>query len=72
MDLDIEIVIPKIDFDTTTIKEMRLISQLIEKKARQRQLRSKRDKEYWIIESAKDIIIESIGVGVDSTQHILI
>ena len=65
-------VIPKIDFDTTTIKEMRLISQLIEKKARQRQLRSGRDKEYRIIESAKDIITEAIGIDVDSTQHILI
>ena len=72
IDLDTEIVIPKIDFDTATIEEMRLASQLIEKKARQKQLRSKRDKEYRLIENAKNIITEAIGVEVDFTQHILI
>ena len=51
---------------------MRLASQLIEKKATQKKLRSKRDKEYKIIENAKNIIIDATGVEVDSTQHILI
>ena len=51
---------------------MRRASQLLEKKARQKQLMSERDKEYRIIESAKNIIAEAIGVEVDSTQHILI
>ena len=46
IDLDIEIEIPKIDFNTATVEEMRLISQLLEKKAKQKQLRSERDKEY--------------------------
>ena len=64
--------IPKIEFDSATIEEMRLASQLLEKKSRQKQLRSERDKGYRIIESAKNIIIETIGVEVDSTQHILI
>lgn len=36
IDLDTEIVIPKIDFDTATIEEMRLASQLIEMKATQK------------------------------------
>ena len=36
IDLDIEIMIPKIDFDNATIEEMRLASQLIEKKAMQK------------------------------------
>ena len=72
IDLDTEIEIPKIDFDIATIEEVRFISQLLEKKARQKQLRSKRDKEYRIIKSAKNIITEAIGVEVDSTQHILI
>ncbi len=45
IDLDTEIVIPKIDFDNATIEEMRYASQLIEKKATQMQLRSERDKE---------------------------
>ena len=51
---------------------MRLASQLLEKKAKQKQLRLERDKEFRIIESAKNIITEAIGVKVDSTQHILI
>ena len=72
IDLDTEIEIPKIDLITDTIEEMRLTSQLLEKKARQKKLRSERDKEYRIIESAKNIITKSIGVEVDSTQHILI
>ena len=72
IDLDIETEIPKIDFNIATIEEMRLISQLLEKKARKKQLRSKRDKEYTIIEDAKNIITEAIGVEVDSTQHILL
>lgn len=64
--------IPKIDFDTATIEEMRLANQLIEQKARHKQLRYKRDKEYRIIENAKNVIVEAIGVEVDSTQHLLI
>lgn len=72
IDLDTTIKIPKIDYDTTTIEEMRLVSQLLEKKARQKKLRSERDKEYRIIESAKNIIIDAIGVEVNSTQHILV
>ena len=36
IDLDTEIEIPKIDFNTATIEEMRMISQLLEKKARQK------------------------------------
>ena len=44
----------------------------MEKKARKKQLRFERDKEYRIIESAKNIITKVIGVEVDSTQHSLI
>ena len=36
IDLDTEKKIPKIDFDTTTIEEMRLASQLLEKKAKKK------------------------------------
>ena len=64
--------IPKVDYDNATIEEMRLSSQLIEMKATQKQLRSERDKEYRIIENAKNIITDAISVEVDSTQHILI
>ena len=34
IDLDTEIEIPEIDFDTATVEEMRRASQLLEKKAR--------------------------------------
>lgn len=72
IDLDKDIIIPKIDLDTTSVDEMRLVSQLLEQKARQKQLRNERDNEYNIIESAKNIIIEAIGVDIDSSQHILL
>ena len=62
IDLDTEIEIPKIDFDTAIVEEMRRASQLLDKKARQKQLRSERDKEYRMIENAKNIIAEAIGV----------
>ena len=72
IDLDKEIILPKLDLDTATVDEMRMFSQLLEQKARQKQLRHERDLEYSIVESAKNIITEAIGVEVDSTQHILI
>ena len=72
IDLDTEIEIPKIDFNTSTIEEMMMISQLLEKKAKKKQLRSERDKEYTIIENARNIIVEATCVEVDSTQHILL
>ena len=40
--------------------------------AKQKQLRNERDKEFNIIESVKNIIIEAIGVDVDTSQHILL
>ena len=49
-----------------------MISQLLEKKAKQKKLRSERDKEYTIIENARNIITGAIGVEVDSTQQILL
>ena len=50
LDLDKEIEIPKLDFDKATAEEMRLVSQLLEKKAKQKQLREQRDKESRTIE----------------------
>jgi phosphopantetheinyl transferase (holo-ACP synthase) len=35
-------------------------------------LRNERDREYNILESAKNIITEAIGVDIDSSQHILL
>ncbi len=61
IDLDTEIVIPKIDYENATIEEMRYASQLIEMKATQKQLMSERDKEYRMIKNAQNIITEAIG-----------
>ena len=44
IDLDTEINIPKIDFNSATIEEMMQISQLLEKKAKQKQLKAERDR----------------------------
>lgn len=72
IDLDKEIIIPKLDLNNATMEQMRLVSQLLEQKARKKQLREERDKEFRIIGSAKNILIEAIGMDVDSSQHILL
>ncbi|GLJ21268.1 hypothetical protein SUGI_0390550 [Cryptomeria japonica] len=72
IDLDKEIVIPQIDLNTASIDEMRLISQLLEQKAKQKQLRSERDREFNIINSAKTILTDALGIKVDPSQHILL
>ncbi|GLJ28250.1 hypothetical protein SUGI_0555160 [Cryptomeria japonica] len=72
IDLDKEIVIPQIDLNTASIDEMRLISQLLEQKAKQKQLRSERDREFNIINDAKTILTDALGIKVDPSQHILL
>ncbi|GLJ04869.1 hypothetical protein SUGI_0005160 [Cryptomeria japonica] len=72
IDLDKEIVIPQIDLNTASIDEMRLISQLLEQKAKQKQLRSERDREFNIIHGAKTILTDALGIKVDPSQHILL
>ena len=71
IDLDEEIEIPKLDFNNATVDQMQLASLLLHKKAKQKKLREERDREYKIIESAKNILTEVIGVEVDTSQHIL-
>ncbi|GLJ19494.1 hypothetical protein SUGI_0352090 [Cryptomeria japonica] len=72
IDLDKEIVIPQIDLNTASIDEMRLISQLLEQKAKQKQLRSERDREFNIINGTKTILTDALGIKVDPSQHILL
>ncbi|GLJ23408.1 hypothetical protein SUGI_0442970 [Cryptomeria japonica] len=72
IDLDKEIVIPQIDLNTASIDEMRLISQMLEQKAKQKQLRSERDREFNIINGAKTILTNALGINVDPSQHILL
>lgn len=68
INLDKEIVITKLDLDNATIDEMRLVSKLLEKKVRQKQLRDESDREFTIIENAKNIITKAIGVDFNSSQ----
>ncbi|GLJ19050.1 hypothetical protein SUGI_0341960 [Cryptomeria japonica] len=72
IDLDKEIVIPQIDLNSASIDEMRLISQMLEQKAKQKQLRSERDREFNIINGAKTILTDALGIKVDPSQHILL
>ncbi|GLJ28490.1 hypothetical protein SUGI_0560470 [Cryptomeria japonica] len=72
IDLDKEIVIPQIDLNTASIDEMRLISQMLEQKEKQKQLRSERDREFHIINGAKTILTDALGIKVDPSQHILL
>ncbi|GLJ41541.1 hypothetical protein SUGI_0859710 [Cryptomeria japonica] len=72
IDLDKEIVIPQIDLNTTSIDEMRLIGQMLEQKEKQKQLRSERDREFNIINGAKTILTDALGIKVDPSQHILL
>ncbi|GLJ47518.1 hypothetical protein SUGI_1003390 [Cryptomeria japonica] len=72
IDLDKEIVIPQIDLNTASIDEMRLISQMLEQKAKKKQLRSERDREFNIINGAKTILTDALGIKVDPSQHILL
>ena len=71
IDLDEEIEIPKWDFDNSTIDKMKIASQILYNKEKQNKLREERNREYKIIESAKNILTEVIGVEVDTSQHIL-
>ncbi|GLJ38464.1 hypothetical protein SUGI_0783340 [Cryptomeria japonica] len=72
IDLDKEIVIPQIDLNTASIDEMRLISQMLEQKEKEKQLRSERDREFNIINGAKTILTDALGIKVDPSQHILL
>ena len=50
---------------------MQTFGELLQKKAKQQRLREERDREFKIIEDAKNILAEAIGIEVDSSQPIL-
>ena len=50
---------------------MQTFSEILQKKAKQQRLREERDKEFKIIEDAKNILAEAIGIEIDSSQPIL-
>lgn len=45
---------------------------MLEQKAKQKQLRSERDREFNIINGAKTILTDALGIKVDPSQHILL
>ena len=50
---------------------MQTFGELLQKKEKKQRLREERDKEFKIIEDAKNILAEAIGIEVDSSQPIL-
>ena len=50
---------------------MQTFGELLQKKSKQQRLREERDKEYKIIEDAKNILSKAIGIEFDSSQPIL-
>ena len=70
-DLDEERVIPNLDIYKLTLYQMQTFGEILQKQAKQKRLREERDKEYKIIEDAKNILVEEIVIEVDSSQPIL-
>ena len=71
IDLDEEIVIPNWDTSKLTLDQMQSFCEILQKKAKQQRLREERDNEFKIIEDAKNILVEAIGIEVESSQPIL-
>ncbi|GLJ39213.1 hypothetical protein SUGI_0799970 [Cryptomeria japonica] len=59
---------PTLSTIVTTSKD----KELLEQKAKQKQLRSERDREFNIINGAKTILTDALGIKVDPSQHILL
>ena len=71
VDLDEEIVIPNWDISKLNLDQIQTFRELLQKKAKQKRLREERDKEFKIIEDAKNIIVEALSIEFDSSQPIL-
>lgn len=50
---------------------MQTFGELLQKKAKQQRLREERNKEFKIIEDAKNILAEALGIEVNTSQPIL-
>ena len=51
---------------------MHIVGELLQKKAKQQKLREERDREYKIIDDARNIFSKAIGIEVDTSQHIFL
>ena len=50
---------------------MHIFRELLQKKARQQRLKEERNKEFKILEDAKNILSQALGTDIDSSQPIL-
>ena len=71
IDLDEEIFIPKWDISNLNPDQMQIFGELLQKKEKKKRLREERNKEFKIIEDAKNILAEAIRIVVDTSQPIL-
>ena len=71
IDLDEEIVIPNWDISNLTPNQMHIFGELLQKKERQQRLREERNKEFKILEDAKNILTQALSTEVESSQPIL-
>lgn len=71
IDLDEKIIILNWDISELTSNQMQLFGELLQKKAKQYKLKEERDKEFKIIEDAKNILVEVISIEIDSSKIIL-
>ena len=71
IDLDEEILIPSWDITNLTLDQMHIFGELLQKKARQQRLREERNREFKILEDAKNILSQAIGSEIDTSQPIL-
>lgn len=51
---------------------MHIVGELLQKKEKHKKLREETDIEYKIIDDAKNILTEVIGINVDTSQHIFL
>ena len=69
--MDEEILIPSWDITNLTPDQMHIFGELLQKKARQQRLREERNREFKILEDAKNILSQAIGTEIDTSQPIL-
>ena len=72
IDLDEEIVIPNWDISKLNLDLIQTFGELLQKKAKKQRLREERDKELKIIEDAKNILVEALGIVVDTINQFCI
>ena len=71
IDLDENIVILNWEISNLNLDQMHIVGELLQKKAKQKRLREERNREFQVLEDAKNILAEALGTEVDTSQPIL-